>query len=170
MKESKSTGSKAETQVKQSLSKTNPSLERLGVLAGDWDNIEVSNIPFYSDPATVLHGHASFQWTEDGAFLVEYSEPPSPDFPRGTAIIGPDDAAGTYCMLYFDSRGVSRIYQMSLNGNSWKLWRDFPDFAQRFTGVISEDGQIIKAKWEKSSGGSQWEHDFDLTYTRVKQV
>jgi hypothetical protein len=28
---------------------------------------------------------------------------------------------------YYDSRGVARIYQMSLNDGGWKLWRD-PDF------------------------------------------
>src|SRR5574342_850816 len=106
-KKNKSTMPKKDAHIQQPLSKLNPSLERLGVLAGDWD-VEVSNIPFYHDPSTILHGRASFQWLEDGAFMVEYSEPPSSDFPRSTALIGPDDAAGTYCMLYFDSRGVSR--------------------------------------------------------------
>jgi hypothetical protein len=28
---------------------------------------------------------------------------------------------------YYDSRGVARIYPMSLNGGGWKLWRG-PDF------------------------------------------
>ena len=33
-----------------------------------------------------------------------------------------------------------------------------------------EDGNTIKAQWEKSSDDSHWEHDFDLTYTRVKRA
>jgi hypothetical protein len=32
---------------------------------------------------------------------------------------------------------------------------------------INEDGSTITACWEKSSDGTNWEHDFDLTYTRV---
>jgi hypothetical protein len=83
-------------------------------------------------------------------------------------IIGPDDAAGTYCVLHYDSRGVSRIYQMSLDDSTWKLWRNFPGFSQRFTGEFSEDGKIIQARWEKSTDGSNWEHDFNLTYTKVE--
>ena len=27
---------------------------------------------------------------------------------------------------YYDSRGVARVYQMSLEGGIWKLWREAP--------------------------------------------
>lgn len=166
-KRNKSTGSKAGAQTEQPLSKINPSLERLGVLAGDWD-VEVSNISSHPDPSVVMHGRSSFEWLGAGTFMLQRSEPPAPEFPRATTIIGPDDDTGTYCALYYDSRGVSRIYQMRLTDNTWTLWRDFPSFSQRFSGMISKDGNTIKARWEKSSDGSTWEHDFDLTYTRVK--
>lgn len=82
--------------------------------------------------------------------------------------MGPDEAAGTYRMLYYDSRAVSRIYRMTFSGGIWTLWRDFPGFSQRFHGTFSEDGKIITARWEKSGDGSNWEHDFDLTYTKVR--
>ena len=45
--------------------------------------------------------------------------------------------------------------------------RDFPGFSRRFNGMFSDDNKVIAARWEKSSDGSNWEHDFDLTYTRV---
>ena len=41
------------------------------------------------------------------------------------------------------------------------------DFAQRFTGTFSDDGQTIAGDWEIAHDGSTWEHDFDLTYVRV---
>ncbi len=163
----KSAVPKANAQIQQPLSKSNPSLERLGVLAGEW-NVEFSSMSFHPDPSAVVRGHASFEWLEGGAFMIEYSEAFDSEAPRGTVIIGPDDAAGMYCMLHFDSRGVSRIYQMSLSGDTWKIWRDFPGFSQRFTGIFGEDDKTIHARWEKSSDGSKWEHDFDLTYTRAK--
>ncbi len=37
--------------------------------------------------------------------MRQHFEVPNSDFPRAIAIIGPDDAAKTYCMLYSDSRG-----------------------------------------------------------------
>ena len=70
-------------------------------------------------------------------------------------------------MVYLDSRGVSRIYQMTLSADIWTIWREFPGFSQRFNGMFSDDNHVITARWDKSSDGSNWEHDFDLTYTRV---
>jgi hypothetical protein len=112
-------------------------------------------------------GPTVFDWLEGGAFLIEHSGAESPEFPSATTIIGGDDMIETYCMFQVDSRSVSRIYQMSLRDGVWKLWRDAPGFWQRFTGTFSSDGRTIHGRWEKSSDGSQWEVDFDLTYTRV---
>ncbi len=69
-------------------------------------------------------------------------------------------------MLYFDSRGVSRVYQMTLKGRVWKMWRNWPGFSQRFTGAISEDGNSITAFWELCTDGVNWEHDLELEYAR----
>ena len=146
---------------------TNPALEQLGTFVGDW-NIEITSMSFDSDPSAVARGHTSFQWLEEGAFLLQHSAVPNTAFPRASAVIGPDDEAGTYGMLYFDSRGVSRIYRMTLSGGIWTMWREFPGFSQRFHGTFSDDNNTITAYWEKSSDGSNWEHDFDLTYTRVR--
>ncbi len=30
----------------------------------------------------------------------------------------------SFCQHYYDSHGVARIYQMSLNDGVWKLWRE----------------------------------------------
>ena len=145
---------------------TNPALEGLGVFVGEW-NTEVTSMSFHPDPSAVVRGLTSFQWLEGGAFLVQRSEAPNSEFPRSTAVIGPDDAAEAYGMLYFDSRGVSRIYKMTFSGSIWTLWREFPGFSQRFHGTLSEDKNRITAYWERSSDGSNWERDFDITYTRV---
>ena len=42
------------------------------------------------------------------------------------------------------------------------------DFSQRFTGTLSEDGNTIAGAWEICHDGKTWEHDFDLTYTKVQ--
>jgi hypothetical protein len=61
---------------------------------------------------------------------------------------------------------------MSFGDGIWKLWRDTADFSaldfsQRFTGKFNDDGTIIDGHWETLRGGSDWELDFELTYTRV---
>jgi hypothetical protein len=144
---------------------SNPALEQLGPLVGEWD-IEITSMSFREDPSASERGHSSFAWLEGGAFLCQHSEIAASDFPRSVAIIGADDEAGSYRMLYYDSRGVSRIYRMTFSGGIWTLWRDSPGFHQRFHGTFGEEGRVITAYWERSGDGSSWEHDFALTYTR----
>ena len=124
-----------------------------------------------SERADPPHAEATFEWLEGRRFLIQRWQVDFPAAPDGIAIIGPGDAEGTYRQHYFDSRGVARVYQMSVEGGVWKLWRDEPDFsplefAQRFTGTFSADGMTIAGRWEICHDGSTWEHDFDLTYTR----
>jgi hypothetical protein len=151
----------------QSHFKSNPALDQLAPFIGEW-NIEITAMSFDQDPSAVVRGQSSFAWLEGGAFLIQHSEISHSDFPRSTAIVGPDEEAGTYRMLYYDSRAISRIYRMTYSGGIWTIWRDFPGFSQRFHGTFSEDGRIITARWEQSSDDSNWEHDFALTYTRVR--
>ena len=146
---------------------SNLALDQLAPFIGEWD-LEISSMSFREDLSAVERGHSSFAWLEAGAFLIQHSEISASDFPRSVAVMGPDEEAATYAMLYSDSRGVSRIYRMTFSGGIWTLWRDFPGFSQRFQGTFSEDGKVISAYWEKSSDGSNWERDFDLTYTKVR--
>ena len=146
--------------------KSNPALDGLTPLIGEW-NIEITNMSFDPNPSAVVRGRASFDWLEGGAFIIQHAQMDHAAFPRSIEVIGPDDEAETYRMLYYDDRGVSRIYRMTFSGGIWTIWRDFPGFHQRFHGTFGEDGKVISAYWEKSTDGSNWEHDFALTYTKV---
>jgi hypothetical protein len=119
-------------------------------------------------PGITLHGHVSFTWLEGGASLCMHASIEEPEVPTGVAIFGRDQAANGYSMLYFDERGVSRIYAMTFAGGVWKYWRDEPGFSQRFTGTISAGGDTITGVGEMSKNGSPCEGDLELTYTRVK--
>jgi hypothetical protein len=151
-------------QGKQPL-KPNPALKELGIFVGDWD-MELSRASFLPDPSDTVKSSASFEWSQEGGCLIlRQGDQAYPPF--SIWVIGRDDIAETYKMLYFDNRAVSRIYDMSFKDGVWKIWRDAPGFFQRFTGIFSPDGKGISAEWENSSDGEQWEHDFDLTYTRT---
>jgi hypothetical protein len=145
--------------------KPNPALKPLEILAGNWD-VEMSNASFLPDPSASVHGKISFEWVEDGAYLVMRQGNRDIDSAFATWTISRDESAKEYVMLYYDDRNVSRMYRMSFDEDVWKIWRESPGFSQRFQGIISKDGKTIRASWEKSSDGKNWEHDFDMTYTR----
>jgi hypothetical protein len=141
----------------------NPALEPFGVLIGEWTT--TGSHP--GIPNVTLHGRTSFEWLEGGAFLIMRSEIDEPGIPSGIAIIGSDDAVGEHFMLYFDERGVSRKYAVSLHDGVVRWWRDAPGFSQRYTGTIVDDGRTIVGKGELCKDGSTWEKDLDLTYRRA---
>ncbi len=142
----------------------NPRLKPFSVLVGEWDMIGKHRLL----PDTPLHGHASFEWLEAGAFLMMRSEVEEEGFPSNIAIFGSDDASEEFSMLYFDERGVSRKFAATLSGNIMKLWRDAPGFSQRFTGTIADNGDTIQAVWELSEDDATWKRDMEVEYTRVR--
>ena len=148
----------------QEVALPNPTLAEWDILVGEWHTVGTHPMM----PGVTVHGRTSFAWLEVGAFLIMHSEIDQPDIPSGIAIFGSDDSQGEYSMLYFDERGVSRRYEASLKNHVWKWWRNTPDFSQRFTGTIAEDGRMIVAKGELSRDGSTWEGDLDLTYRRAR--
>src|SRR5204862_4725756 len=88
----------------QGASIPNPALRPFSILIGNWDTTGTHPLV----PDAILHGRASFEWLENGAFLTMRSEIDEPRFPSNIAVFGSDDALGEYFMLYFDERGVSR--------------------------------------------------------------
>jgi hypothetical protein len=146
-----------------------PALTRLDPLVGRWT--------VQPKVAGVGAAWTEFAWQDDGLFLHQVADAdPMPDtapqawrehapFPT-TAVIGLDDTADEFTMLYADARGVHRVYRMTLADGEWTVWRYAPGFDQRFTGRFSADGDTIEARWEMSQDGLTWNLDFELTYTR----
>ncbi len=149
-------------QSNRSWVKPNPTLKNLEVLVGEWDL--VGSHPLI--PSQV-RGRAIFAWLEEGAFLTWHTDMEQSGPPNGSTVIGRDDSIGDCIVLYYDERGVSRIYAMSLENNVWKMWRNAPGFFQRMTGVLSDDQNIITVHGELSKDGSHWDQDLDLIYTRI---
>jgi hypothetical protein len=150
---------------------SNGPMQALEPFVGEW-----SMMPKFQDlpaPPPDAGARVSFEWLPGEQFLIERWEVPVPEAPDGIAIIGPDpEREGRYLQHYFDSRGVARVYRMSFDDRVWTLVRDEPDFspldfAQRYTGRMSDDGKTIAGAWEICHDGTTWELDFELTYTKI---
>jgi hypothetical protein len=127
------------------------------------------------DPPMKISVEAAVEWL--GEFVVFRSVSEPADVPDSISVIGGAPGGEPQPMHYFDSRGVKRLFLMTLEGSTWKIWRapgedwngpDGPGFNQRFMGEISSDGNTIEGRWERGMGdeGDQWELDFPLTYLR----
>jgi hypothetical protein len=139
-------------------------LAALDVLIGEWTvHVDAFDLP---------PGRVRYEWALGGRYVVQHSEVADP-VPNSMAVLAPAGGPGEFTQHYFDSRGVTRTYRMTLRDGEWTLTRTTPDFspldfAQRFVGTFSADGDTIEGHWDQSQdGGATWELDFALTYRRV---
>ena len=95
-------------------------------------------------PGIVVTGQATFEWLEDQRFLIWRSHYDHPEIPDAITVTGIID--GKPSMHYFDPRGVHRVFAAGITAGTWRFWNDTPGFSQRFTGVLSEDGDRSPAR------------------------
>jgi hypothetical protein len=155
---------------------TEPALDPLRRLVGTW----TTEATHPALPGVVVHGTAAVEWLQGERFLIYRAANDHPDFPDSISIIGdtehdrveegraapPPEARGALTMHYFDSRGVFRIYETTVDDRRWRLWRDAPGFSQRFTGTFSDDGATIVGRWQLSTDDVSWDDDLAITYRR----
>ena len=143
--------------------KTNPALAALDAVIGTWTL--TGSHPYL--PGRTLRGRVEFQSIEGGAFVRMHSKMDDPEIPEGIALFGTDDEARTCTMLYFDVRGVSRKYDVSLHSDGFTWSRDEPRFAQRFRVTIAADGNAMLGEGSMKKQGQGWEPDLRLSYVRT---
>jgi hypothetical protein len=155
-----------------------PALEPLNRVVGTWTT-EATHPAFPG----VVHGSVTIEWLEGERFLIHRARTDHPDFPDSISIIGfmeqdrvggaspgnpTADGPAQLSMHYFDSRGVSRVYDASFDDKSWRIWRNAPGFSQRFTGTFSDGGDTIAGRWQLRQDDGQWHDDLEITYRRRK--
>ena len=142
----------------------NPALQLFKSVVGEWRTTGTHPLV----PGTTFHGRASFEWQDGGAFLVMRTEIDEPEIPSAVAVIGSngDAADGSFVMLYFDERSVSRVYDVTMSGDVMTWQRDDPGFRQRFTLTIEDGGDRMVGRGDMARDGGDWEDDLALTYVR----
>jgi hypothetical protein len=150
-----------------------PELEPLNRLVGTWTTEATHPLL----PGVVVHGTVIIEWLEGQRFLIHRGRTEHPDFPDAISIIGfterdrIDNTASVagksqLTLHYFDSRGVFRVYDASIDARSWQYWRHAPRFSQRFTGTFAHDGDVIAGKSQLCEDDVHWKDDLEITYRR----
>ena len=139
----------------------NPALAPRAFVVGEWRTSGTHPLV----PGETLAGRTSFAWHEGGAFLVMRSEVDHPSFPSGIAIFGSDGDAGTFAMIYFDERGVSRIEDVAVAEGKVTWSRDDPHFAQSST-IVAEGPDRLVSTGRMSRDGGPWTDDLSQVFLR----
>jgi hypothetical protein len=112
----------------------------------------------------VVPGSVSVEWLEGRRFLVQRSHNEHELFPDAISVIGGPEAGEGLVMEYFDSRGVRRTYNISLEDGELRIWRDHPGFAQRMAASVAPDG--FEARWQLATTPGEWVDDLRVVCRR----
>ena len=151
-------------------------LERLGRLLGAW----TTEATHPAVPGVVVRGTVDFEWLEGERFVIQRARTDHADFPDFIAVLGVTDedrvepgasettGAGEsgMTMHYFDSRGVFRVYEVSIDDEALRIWRNAPGFSQRFIGTFADGGDTIAGTWQLCQDDVTWADDLAITYRR----
>jgi hypothetical protein len=158
---------------------TDPTFQLLGRLVGRW----ITEATHPAMPGVTVHGSVTVEWLEGERFLIHRARTDHPDFPDSISIIGytehdrVDDAThaipasaeqSPLRMHYYDSRGVYRVNDASIDAVAWRWWRDAPGFSQRFTGTFADDGGTIVGVSQLRRDDVHWNDDLQITYRRQR--
>lgn len=139
----------------------NPALEVLDVLVGEW-KLTLSDAWFLEPPGVRQYGHASVRWLGEAfvELVADFEGEPAWHF-----VFGRSDANDQFVALYHDPRPTSRVFQMTFADGDWQVWREDPDFHQRFGGTVTPDRIELRVEASEDAGAT-WRKDFDLTFDR----
>jgi len=130
------------------------------LLVGTWDT-QGSHALL---PGDAITGRATFEWLDGHTFLIWRSHHDHPQIPDAIAIIGWID--DQLLMHYFDHRGVHRTYEVAVEDNQWRYWRDDPGFQQSVVVRCGSDEDTMIAQGRMNRDDAGWEDDLALTYRR----
>jgi hypothetical protein len=130
-------------------------------------------------PGVVVHGTMVAEWLEGERFLSLRAVTDHPSFPDSLSVIGDMGhdreepggkpivaTASSLRMHYFDSRGVFRLQETSIDATAWRWSRMSPGFSQRFTGRFADGGDTIIGLAELCKDDIHWADDLAITYRR----
>jgi hypothetical protein len=142
------------------MTERDPALAPFDALIGTW-----ATEATHPKLDAVVPGSVTYEWLEGGHFLVQRSRNDHELFPDSISVIGAPEAGDGVVMEYFDSRGVRRTYGVAVEDGVVRMWRDDPEFAQRFSAVLGDDA--FEGLWQVATTPGDWQDDLQVTYRRT---
>jgi hypothetical protein len=149
--------------------KAGPAQQRLSVFVGRWRT--EGRTTDDDVPSASIRSSDEYEWLPGGFFVVHrWDGNVGETEVQGIEVIGYDSNGGTYQTHFFDSDGNSGSEQLSVRDRTW-TWvgrQVMGSDWHRCTSLVSDDGNTMQAKHERSNDGESWRPWMDVTLRRVK--
>jgi hypothetical protein len=112
--------------------------------------------------AEPVSGLQRYERVLDGAFVQLHWTYAHPDFPDAIALL--DERT----CHYFDVRGVTRVFDLTIDASGWSMVRSDEDFWQRSAARFLGSDAMEGSGENSFDRGASWDHDFSISYARVE--
>lgn len=142
----------------------NEALAALEPLIGEWE-YTMYNCWFLESMDTEVKGFTTIERLNDSLVVIRSTD--ADKKPSDVWVIGYSDPQEKYEMFYYDQRGVARIFEATFDGKKFIFLRKDPDFYQRMTLEITDDGLHSVAE-ASDDEGMTWRKDLEMKHVRIK--
>jgi hypothetical protein len=153
----------------QSSKRAGPAHQRLRAFLGTWKT-EGQTVADGGTPAVSIESNDEYELMPGGFFVVHrwHGHVGNADV-HGIEIIGYDAQRDAYRTHFFDNDGNSGSEELTVRDRTW-TWvgkQVMGSDWHRCTSIVSDDGNTMRAKHERSTDGKTWRPWMDVTLRRV---
>ena len=148
--------------------KPGPQHQQLSVFVGKW-RTEGQTIASAGGPSVAIQSSDVYTWLRGGFFVEHRWEGRvGDDEVAGLEVIGYDEKGGAYRTHFFDNTGTAGSEALALRDRTWTwLGRQVMGSEwHRCKSVVSDDGNTMTARHERSADGTTWTPWMDVTLRR----
>ena len=142
--------------------------EQLSIFVGKWHTQGRITAP--GEPTSQIDSSDIYEWVAEKHFVMHrWDSRIGEATASGIEMIGPDSTPGHFRTHFFDNGGNVGSETLTLSGRTW-TWLGKDVMGAKFhrcTSVVSEDGDTMTARHERSEDGAAWAPWMEVTLRRI---
>ena len=139
-------------------------LHRLDRFVGTW-TVTLTDAWFLESRDVKVFGAATFAWVDEGFLRLDWTMEDE-EQSWTVYLIGYSEPQERFVTMTYDYRGVSRLFDTTVDDDRMTMLREDPDFHQRVVWTVETD-RIIGRPEASEDEGVTWRKDFDLILERA---
>jgi hypothetical protein len=145
---------------------SSPKLQQLDAIVGKWKS-EGETVATDTEPSIQIRGTDMYEWLPGRFFMIHHVDVNmGEDEVHSIEMIGGNEEKdGALPMRSFDHQGNFSVMHATVDADG--VWTFASDSIRAFL-TVNEDRHHMKAHWERSEDGSNWQPWMEMRFTKME--